>query len=212
MDEDDEEDEDALMDSPRWAGASPKKRRENGGGGGGSNPFPKKLMDMLDKEDTSVVYWLPHMDAFKIRDHDKFIDQILPKYFRHKKFTSFQRQLNLYGFRRITKGPDIGAYRHDLFRRNRPDLCAQMKRSKQKPGTSSPKLRSNSISSRTSSPALNDSLNHSALTDHGSLDNMDDFVLFSLDGASASMGPMMLSQSAPASASSSEFVRHMGVT
>ena len=53
-------------------------------------------------------------------------------YFRQSKLTSFQRQLNLYGFRRITQGADGGAYYHELFLRGRPQLSLRMQRQKVK--------------------------------------------------------------------------------
>lgn len=46
----------------------------------------------------------------------------LRRYFRQSKLTSFQRQVNLYGFRRLTAGPDRGGYYHEMFLRGRPDL------------------------------------------------------------------------------------------
>ena len=98
-------------------------------------PFPEKLMNMLDRESNlnpTVVSWLSHGRAFIVYKPKIFTNDIMAGYFRQSKLTSFQRQLNLYGFRRITQGADAGAYYHELFLRGRPKLCMRMTRQKVK--------------------------------------------------------------------------------
>lgn len=46
------------------------------------------------------------------------------------RFSSFQRQLNLYDFQRITHGVDKGAYQHSKFLYGQPGLTLSMKRNK----------------------------------------------------------------------------------
>eukprot|EP00588_Corethron_pennatum_P003967 CAMPEP_0194291888 /NCGR_PEP_ID=MMETSP0169-20130528/44412_1 /TAXON_ID=218684 /ORGANISM="Corethron pennatum, Strain L29A3" /LENGTH=604 /DNA_ID=CAMNT_0039039907 /DNA_START=8 /DNA_END=1822 /DNA_ORIENTATION=- len=112
---------------PDQAGFVRKKK------GGVNQPFPEKLMEMLMKsEDTSVVSWLPHGRSFLVHRPKEFTENIMPQYFKQTKLTSFQRQLNLYGFRRITQGADAGSYYHELFLRGRPQLCMRMNRQKVK--------------------------------------------------------------------------------
>ena len=52
----------------------------------------------------------------------------MPIYFNHTQVSSFQRQLNLYGFTRINTGPNTGGYYHELFLRGRPALCLYIRR------------------------------------------------------------------------------------
>lgn len=93
-----------------------------------NTPFPRKLFELIETEPNSLIEWSDHGACFFIRDVDEFCAVVLPKYFRHTKLTSFQRQLNLYGFRRITKGPDSGGYYHPTFLRHQPNAIDSIKR------------------------------------------------------------------------------------
>ena len=55
----------------------------------------------------------PSGRAFCIHRPRRFISDIMPRYFSTTRMSSFQRQLNLYGFRRITEGRDKGGYFHE---------------------------------------------------------------------------------------------------
>jgi hypothetical protein len=85
--------------------------------------FPLKLHRLLDivekKGSDHIISWQMHGRALKIHKADKFAQEIMPLYFRQSKIASFRRQLNIYGFLRITQGPDKGAYYHELFLRGR---------------------------------------------------------------------------------------------
>lgn len=56
-----------------------------------------------------------------------FESKILPKHFyKHSKYPSFTRKLNRWGFVRVTRGPETGAYFHPCFRRGDYRLVMQM--------------------------------------------------------------------------------------
>jgi len=120
--------------------------------GGVQVPFPVMLYEMLEQielcgpeEFQDVVAWQPHGRCFKVRDIHKFEESVLPRFFQHqKKFASFRRQLNLYGFKRLCRpGPDNGAYYHQLFLRARPYLCRSMARVSSLQGSSDTRVASN---------------------------------------------------------------------
>jgi hypothetical protein len=105
--------------------------------GGFQVSFPLKLQRMLDKleserqkTDSNIISWLSHGRAFLVYNPEAFVEQLMPIYFNQTKYSSFQRQLHMYNFQRITAGRDKGAYHHAHFQRGRPHLCARMIRTR----------------------------------------------------------------------------------
>jgi hypothetical protein len=91
---------------------------------------------ILSRDDyKDVIDWLPHGRAWRVLKPREFEIKVIPKFFEHAKFSSFVRQANGWGFRRITQGRDRNAYYHPQFLRGLPHLCKQMKR----PGVSEKK-------------------------------------------------------------------------
>ena len=84
-------------------------------------------MEILsDEEVGDIVSWLPHGRGFMIYQKKRFSTEIMAKYFKKSKFTSFTRKLNRWNFTRITRGPETGAYYHEFFQRGNLRLCMQM--------------------------------------------------------------------------------------
>lgn len=91
--------------------------------------FVAKMHSVLSRPELAdIVAWMPHGRAWKILKPREFEIRVLPEYFEHSKLSSFIRQANGWGFRRIGQGPDKGAYYHEQFLRGLPHLCKTMKR------------------------------------------------------------------------------------
>lgn len=117
--------------------SAPPPSPEKKGRGGISSPFPMVLHNMLDRAKSDnfedVVSWQPHGRCFLVHDQKRFVKDVMPLFFRQSRFSSFQRQLSLYGFLRLTqKSEDCSAYYHEFFLRGMPHLCAYMQRTRVK--------------------------------------------------------------------------------
>lgn len=100
------------------------------------NSFARKLHLLLNYVDENgingIVSWQCHGRAFQIYNEKKFVSELLPIFFGNIKLSSFRRQLNHYGFERITHGHDKGGYYHQLFLRGMYFLAEKMVRVKVK--------------------------------------------------------------------------------
>jgi len=102
--------------------------------------FLKKTYKMIDTCDPNIASWTADGDMFVVKDPDLFASSVIPQYFDHNKFSSFARQLNFYGFRKMQSKPirnsdfDANTAKHvtfynENFKRGRCDLLKKIQRS-----------------------------------------------------------------------------------
>ena len=110
--------------------------------------FPSRLyrfLNLVESYDLShIASWQPHGRCFRIHNPKEFVNLTEPRYvnlflylyrfahyplkfpffswFVYSKYSSFQRQLNIYGFTRITSGSDKNCYFHEHFLRGQKHL------------------------------------------------------------------------------------------
>ena len=97
---------------------------------GKKRSFAETLMwVLLNDEYSEIVTFLPDDQSFGIVNAKVFVDEVMPKIFGIRTFSSFVRKLNRWGFERIMerKTHDVDVFRHALLRKGDWKRCARIK-------------------------------------------------------------------------------------
>ena len=101
--------------------------------------FLRKTFGLIDSCDPAIATWADDGLSFIIKDVEKFANESIPRCFKHNKMSSFVRQLNFYGFRKVRDDPlflndfdettaDWCQFHHPKFQRGHPELLCEIKK------------------------------------------------------------------------------------
>ncbi|KAL1919539.1 uncharacterized protein VTP21DRAFT_2232 [Calcarisporiella thermophila] len=103
-----------------------------------SNAFVRKLCNMInDKKFQHLISYNHAGTGFVVCGIQEFSRTVLPVHFKHNNFSSFVRQLNMYGFYKVNKCPrgvrtmaenQVWEFAHPKFSRDHPELLNEIKR------------------------------------------------------------------------------------
>ncbi|KJE96304.1 hypothetical protein CAOG_06646 [Capsaspora owczarzaki ATCC 30864] len=99
--------------------------------------FIGKLLAMLsDPNASGIIEWSPAGTSLRVMNAPTFAKEMLPRYFKHSNFTSFVRQLNMYGFHKIVgviqntlqSGDESWEFSNPYVKRDQPELLKFVRR------------------------------------------------------------------------------------
>lgn len=106
------------------------------------NKFLLRLYNILeDPRHSNVISWSDSGTSFIISSVPELTETVLPLHFKHKNFSSFVRQLNMYDFHKERATNDVQIYTHPCFVRGDKEKLAFVHRKtsdlyiESKPGT-----------------------------------------------------------------------------